>query len=406
MQLSLPKKTHRQLVYNALSRCTKAVIRRIGGRQDLTLQIGYVVHNLNDAAVERRCQMFERANAKVIVAGFCRDDALCEMMVARGALHLGQSHDANLIARAGNTLRQAVFHGELKARLAGCDVIVARNLEQLAIARTIAGNRPLIYECLDIHRSLVGTGLMARAVQSVEAALLPRCDMLITSSPAFLRNHFDHRPFSGTALLLENKLFLNEEPDGAATIARTGASGPLTIGWFGMLRCKRTLKFLSGLVQQSENRIEVLVAGKPSAAELPTLAQDIAAVPGMDFAGPYQYSDLPELYARCDFAWSIDWFEEGLNSKWLLPNRLYEAIAFGAIPIALKSVEVGRWLERKSAGLLVDDAAMAAETLLAITPERLAVLHGEIASIDCRDVICSTRECLDLAEAIAALIPR
>lgn len=370
------------------------------------MQIGYIVHNLNDAAVERRCRMFERAKAKVIVAGFCRDDELGETMVARDALHLGISHDANLMARAGNTVWQALFHGELEAHLASCDVIVARNLEQLAIARTIVGNRPLIYECLDIHRSLVSTGLMARAVQSVEASLLPRCDMLMTSSPAFIRNYFDHRPFNGKPLLVENKLFLNDTPDEAATIARTSTAAPLTIGWFGMLRCKRTLEFLSVLVKQGEGRIEVLVAGKPSPAELPTLAQDIAAVPGMHFVGPYQYTDLPELYTRCDFAWSVDWFEEGLNSKWLLPNRLYEAIAFGAVPIALKSVEVGRWLERKGVGLLVDDAAMATETLLAATPERLTILHEEIASIDRRDVICSTRECLDLVKEIAALIPR
>ena len=38
------------------------------------------------------------------------------------------------------------------------------------------------------------------------------------------------------------------------------------------------------------------------------------------------------------FTWAIDFYEAGANSDWLLPNRLYEGGAHGAVPIALAGV--------------------------------------------------------------------
>tara|TARA_A100001391_G_scaffold188957_2_gene159970 strand:+ start:46181 stop:47230 length:1050 start_codon:yes stop_codon:yes gene_type:complete len=346
--------------------------------------------------------MFALGGATMSVAGFCRDDTICDALTARGALSLGQSRDAALVSRASATLRETILHRRLKAFFRDCDVIVARNLEQLAIARAIVGQRPLVYECLDIHRSLVGQGMGGRLVRAVEGALLPRCDLLITSSPAFLRNHFDHRPLKAPARLVENKL-LPAAGEAPPPVERRAPAPPYVVGWFGMLRCKRTLAFLQQLVRRGEGAIEVLIAGKPSPAEFPDFEGEVGATPGMTYVGPYSYADLSDLYGRCDFAWSIDWFEEGLNSKWLLPNRLYEAIAFGAIPIALGDVEVGHWLERHSAGLIVKDGEMAAQRLLDLDPAELAEMRERIAAIDRAEVICDEAECSDLVRTIAGL---
>ena len=341
--------------------------------------------------------------AKVTVAGFCRGDEPYDIMQKREALSLGQSRDAAFVARAFATLKETLFHGSLKRYFLDCDTIVARNLEQLAIARAIVQDRPLVYECLDIHRSLVGTNLPSRTIRAVEGALLPRCNLLITSSPAFLRNHFDHRPLEADTLLVENKLLQSSEDQTGSVFNKGDRQGPITVGWFGMLRCKRTLQFLIDLVWRSNGTIEVLIAGKPSPAELPTLERDVADVPGIIFTGPYTYDELPDLYSRCDFAWAIDWFEEGLNSKWLLPNRLYEPIAFGAIPIALQDVEVGHWLDRHDAGLLVNDADEAAERLLTMTRSQVVQMRSAISQIDSEEVICSRQECGELVQTITAL---
>ncbi|WP_156423773.1 glycosyltransferase [Erythrobacter sp. YT30] len=364
------------------------------------------MHNLNDAAVERRCRMLSAGGADVALAGFCRDAEMGVAARGRGALMLGQSHDAALAARAAMTLKNAVSNSALRDHFAACDAIMARNLEQLAIAARIADGRPLIYECLDIHRALLGDSLPARIIQWIEQKLLQRSDLLITSSPAFIRNHFASREIGGEIVLVENKLLLDPIGSAVESVEPADTDRPITIGWFGMLRCKRTLEFLTQLITRSEGRVKVLIAGKPSPAELPNLEAEAARCEGITFTGPYTYDDLPQLYGQCDFAWSIDWFEEGLNSKWLLPNRIYEAIAHGAIPIALADVEVGHWLKRHDAGLVVRDAEEAAERILSVAPSELAQMRQAIDKIERDTVICSLEECRDLVRTIEGLSVR
>ncbi|MEM6584699.1 MAG: hypothetical protein AAF692_02990 [Pseudomonadota bacterium] len=371
------------------------------------MRVGYLVHDLNDAAVLRRARMLEIGGAHVTLAGFSREASMRPEITARAPLVLGQSHDAAFLQRAKLALSHAVFSADLARHFKDCDVIIARNLEQLAIASRVVGERPLVYECLDIHRLLLGSSVAARAVQAIEGALLPKCDLLITSSPAFVRHYFKNRPLSAPIELVENKLLIDPENSPPATPAAMKANdGPITIGWFGMLRCKRTLAFLEDLVDASNGAIEVLIAGKPSTAELPDLPQRVSQRAGITFHGPYTYTDLPELYGRCDFAWSIDWFEEGLNSVWLLPNRLYEAITFGSVPVALNEGEVGRWLDHRKVGLCVDDAEDAKAQLLSMSRKEVNALRAEIARIDPSLTTATQTDCKALVARIEEFLPR
>ena len=368
------------------------------------MRVGYLVHDLNDAAVLRRARMLEMGGAQVALAGFTRETPLREAIAARNPLALGQSQDAAFLRRAAGTLKEALFTGSLKRHFEGCDLVMARNLEQLAIAARIAGGRALVYECLDIHRLLLESSPPARAIQALEGALLPRCDLLVTSSPAFMRHHFDTRPLKAPVELVENKLLLDPLDPPATPRTPPQREGPITIGWFGMLRCKRTLAFLEELTHAAQGRIEVLIAGKPSSAELPDLVERVRAHPGMRFHGSYTYADLPGLYGQCDLAWSVDWFEEGLNSQWLLPNRLYEAITYGCVPIALSDVEVGRWLREEDAGVLVEDAAQARDTLLAMTREDVARHRAKVEGIDPARTTASTADCAALVDRLRSLV--
>ncbi len=370
------------------------------------MRVGYLVHDLNDAAVLRRARMLEIGGAQVALAGFSREAALRPAMEERSPLVLGQSHDAAFAQRAALAMSNAVFNADLKAHFADCDVVMARNLEQLAIAARMVGERPLVYECLDIHRLLLESSVPARLVQRLEAALLPRCDWLITSSPAFTRNHFSHRPIKAPVELIENKLLMDPgdlpaEPNHDNSNVKR--EGPITIGWFGMLRCKRTLAFLEDLVEASDGALEVLIAGKPSKAELPDLPERVNARDAMRFHGPYAYTDLPALYGQCDFAWSVDWFEEGLNSSWLLPNRLYEAITYGCAPIALADVEVGRWLKTHGVGLIVNDAADAKDTLLTMTRKQADEHRQRVEKVPLAKTTADETDCKQLVAQLEAL---
>jgi succinoglycan biosynthesis protein ExoL len=367
------------------------------------MRIGYIVHDLADPAVARRVRMLEAGGAQVRLAGFRRGEVALHEVAGVPALDLGQTRDAAMTQRAVAVLRACLDIGPLHDWLADCEVVMARNLESLTVASRIRHARRLVYECLDIHRMLTGTGPHHRAVQAVERALLASIDLLVTSSPAFVRAHFAGRT-TAPVLLVENKLLrldlaeagqAHRDPVPPATVP------PFVIGWFGMLRCRRSLDTLCALAATLEGRVEVVIAGKPSPVELPDLAERAAASPHVTFTGPYDAAGLKDLYARCHFAWAIDWFEEGQNSAWLLPNRLYEAQAHGCVPLALAGVETGNWLAAHGTGVvLAPDASDLVATMQAMDAQRLADLRKAVLALDPAALVATKADCAALVDAL------
>ena len=363
------------------------------------MKIGYIVHDLNDPSVERRCIMLERGGAEVVLTGFYRGDKVKSVVAGRNPLVLGRTKDAAMLSRLTSTLKHVFSVGKLKAHFMDCDVILARNLEQLAIAMRLKVSRHLTYECLDLHRLLLGTGFVPRMIQSVESKLLSKVDGLLTSSPAFLRNHFDDSTLNAPQYLIENKFLVETVSECLPPSAAT--SSVIRIGWFGMLRCRKTFKVLRELAERSDGRVEVIISGRPSVAELPELPEVAKASKGVTYTGPYTYSDLPELYGQCHFAWAIDWFEEGLNSEWLLPNRLYESISHGAVPIVLAKTEMGRWLEARGAGLRIMPGTDPCEMILGLKPSDIAGFQAEIQAVPVGDVMADDTDCERLVKFIS-----
>lgn len=369
------------------------------------MKIAYVVHDVNDAAVARRLRMLRAAGAVPTLIGFRRRDEPTDTVDGTPVIDLGRTRDAKMAQRALAVAKNLALPQRILAAAQGADVIIGRNLEALALAarmRRAVPRASLIYECLDIHRLLLGTSAAAKMVQRVEGALLKQVDLVLTSSPAFERDYFSRRSMlSAPVMLLENKLLMLDQHRPVANPAPPAP--PWTIGWFGMLRCSRTFNVLAGLVDRSAGRICVEIAGRPSPAEFGDFDAMVARVPGFTYRGSYQPKDLPALYARCHFAWAIDYFEEGLNSKWLLPNRLYEATSFGVVPIALNSVETGRWLDQRSAGITIDTADDLDAILGALDTDRYATYRAAVTRIPKADLVCDLRDCEALITAFRRL---
>jgi len=377
------------------------------------LKILYVVHDLHDAAVERRVRMLREARADVIIAGFRRRDTRPSQLLGFPVVDLGRTADARMLQRVGAVLGHCLRPAQLKALAADADVVIGRNLECLALAariRTAAPDARLVYECLDIHRLLIETSLPARLIQKVQAALLRQTDLILTSSPAFVREYFAQRfPDLPPVHLIENKvLMLGTEGHGSPPELGqpAPAAPPWVIGWFGMLRCRRSFDILAELVKRSEGRVQVRIAGRPSPAVFDDFDALLRANPGFTFTGPYTADDLPSLYKACHFAWAIDFYEEGLNSDWLLPNRLYEAIANGSVPIGIAGVEIGRWLAERQVGLSVSDAEGGVlEALKTMSPQEYERLQAQVTALARNTVIADRSDCEALALALAGSLP-
>lgn len=347
-------------------------------------RLAYFVHDVADAAVLRRVRMLHADGVAVTVIGFRRRATPLDTIDGARVVDLGQTGDGRFVQRIAAVLRNLVLFGAVRRAVAEADVLMARNLETLVLAARAAKGRRLVYECLDIHRMLLTDGLLPSLVQRVESWALRKVDLIVTSSPRFADAYFrDRRGVDTPVLLVENKLPM---PEGAGAAADPSSHAPAppppwVIGWFGMLRCKRSLAILAELAARSEGRVEVLIAGVPSDAEFSDFAETVAAMPGVTFAGRYRPSDLSALYGRVHFAWAIDFFEEGLNSTWLLPNRLYESLGYGAVPIALSRVETGAWLARHHVGLVVENISAVEPHLAAMTADSYASLVTATAGL-------------------------
>ena len=361
------------------------------------MKVAYFVHDLHDAAVARRVSMMQAGGLKPVILGFRRTAAIPADIGGAPVVDLGRTADARLLQRAVAILRNLLFGRTIRRAVRDCTIFVGRNLESLILAAGAARKQPgarLIYECLDVHRTLLGTKPAHRIIQKIERAHLRRIDLLITSSPAFLSQYFLPRmKLSEPPLLLENKVLRIMGPSARPRVERSPGP-PWTIGWFGMLRCQKSLHMLTSLVTESQGRIKVLIAGKPAYSEIEDFDAAVTGVDGLEFVGSYQNGDLAELYRRTHFTWAIDYFEEGLNSSWLLPNRLYEGSFHGSVPIALRSVETGAWLLRRDAGILVDDPTRDLPGLFATLDnegyeaERAKVVHIPIGDLVTRQLDC------------------
>lgn len=367
-------------------------------------KILYMAPDLSDPAVRRRRIMLEAGGASVAVAGFLRG-AAPDPPAEWAAEGLGRTRDAALGQRALMVARRLLEPLALRRRVHDKDAVIARNLEMLVLAwagLTLGASRArLCYEVLDIHRVMLGTGLKSRLLRRVERLLLNRVDLVILSSEAFDRAYFQTlQSTSAPRLLVENKvLALNGE---APVIHPTRPAPPWRIGWFGMLRCRRSLEMLGRLAASRPGLIEVDIRGRPSTAVFgEDFEAEVANWPGLTFHGAYRPEELAKAYAAVHFVWGVDYYEAGQNSDWLLPNRLYEGSAHGRPLIALKGVETGRWLATHAVGALFDNL----DVELGPFFDRLSLSGYQnhikaVARLRRSDLVADRQDCRRLVEAL------
>jgi len=367
--------------------------------------IAYFVHDTSHADIARRVDMLARGGGRVRVLGF-RRGAAPDKALTVPITDLGQTRDAKLLHRLLSVLKGLASLPKWERAVDGADVIVARNLETLALAAAARARRApkarLVYECLDIHRLLSGTGLASQAVRSVERFLLKQTDAVMVSSPGFVREHFAKQAQGLEPVLIENKVGVSEKiPDREAT--RIPAGPPWKIGWFGVIRCKRSLDMLIEAARANPGLFEVIIAGRPATNIVGNLNEVIPEGLGIKYVGTFRdEAHLAEMYRSVHFAWSMDFYEAGANSDWLLPNRLYRAAYYGAVPIALSGVETGRWLAAHQAGVLFDDVSpqKIADFLSGLSALDYGKAKAAVEKIPTSDLVSDRQECLDLIDRL------
>ena len=373
----------------------------------MTPKIAYFAHDLADVAVHRRVRMLVAGGAAVTPIGFRRSAEAPSEVEGLRPIDLGRTADGMLAKRMLSLVCSLVGLASIAHHVRGANVILARNLEMLVLAvrarRCYAREAAVVYECLDIHRMLLSKRL-GEPLRLLESKLWREVDLLLTSSPAFIRHYFTPRGFPSPIRLVENKvLIVGESDSGTTSVVRPPPGPPWRIGWFGMIRCRKSLAILSSLAEVTGGAVQIVIRGQPSGATFPDFDTVFAGLPRVRYAGPYRNpTDLASIYGDVHFNWAIDYYERGQNSAWLLPNRIYEGSLYGAVPIALAGVETGRWLAERAAGVVLDEPL---EQQLVHFFRRLdrdgyaTLVHG-IEALPRTDLVSDQSDCRELVEAL------
>jgi len=317
--------------------------------------------NSTEPRVIKRFRAFQRA--AVVPLGFCfrRQRFNTDYAPFWENTALGEVKDGRYWHRLGMMLRAAWRIFRRRKSLRGVSIFYAINLDMGLLAwaarRIARADAVLLYEVGDIPPVFLSGSLRGRIVRLAERWLLRRADWLVVTSPAFVEEYF--RPtqgFDGRSFLLENKLSLSDLHEAKSVSGRkddrgTERGAPWRIGWFGALRCVRSWEIIKTLAAQLPESVEFHLWGYPSLIDREDFERGVARHANIHYGGEYQApQDLPALYGSVDLAWGFEFVAERHNSRWLLPNRLYEAGAFGVPLLAARDYEVGKVVEELGIG--------------------------------------------------------
>lgn len=275
---------------------------------------------------------------------------------------LGRTYDGAMWQRLASIVTASRKLRAHYAELRQADIWVARNLDMLILAaltrKACNAQAPLVYECLDIHPLMNRSDAIGSVMRGIERRLIRASERIIVSSPGFIREYFDvHHCDQYRASIIENRLPAGSVPSGRPMpgVLKDEAE-PIVIGWYGNLKCWRSMELLRTLAQRLPDRIRVVLYGNPSLFAIPDFSALVEDLPNLEYRGKYRYpDDLGRIYGELDLIWAGDFWDVRFNSRWLLPNRVYEGGYFGVPPVAPADTETARWVKSRSAGWIVDD---------------------------------------------------
>ncbi len=329
-----------------------------------TPTIAVFAHDAGESTVVKRVMSFQACGAHVIGFMFRRERRGNDRSPGWENVDFGSTVDRNYLARLPKLIIAIVRMIGRRCDIRRCAFIYARNIDMLTVAlaaKWLSGtSAPVAYEVLDVQRVFTDKGLVGAIFRWAERVLLRRCDLLVVSSPMFITKYFEPiQAYTGSWYLLENIISEFQIPVAGQSLRPNRKAGPpWIIGWFGTLRCARSLKILSDLAEAFPDKVVVHIRGRPSEEDI-SEERLFAATTGranFRYFGPYRSpEDLGDIYGEVHFTWSIDLLDAGTNSDWLLPNRLYEGGLYNSVAIARSGTATGEMVMREKLGEIIQD---------------------------------------------------
>src|SRR5690554_1166188 len=196
----------------------------------------------------KTAKMLQNEGAVVHVIGFTRnnfpvgtDDISIESL---GALSHG-----NYISRI---FRLFKFLFVLRKRAKKFDVIYNFTLDTLIISKIalIFLNKKWVYQIQDIRTIYFGNSISSKIARFLEGFFIKRIDLLVVSSPNYYTDHFKGKYHikEDKVHVIENKLVRGSIS--LDSIDNKSNNDIISIGYFGVMRCKRSWEILKMLAEK------------------------------------------------------------------------------------------------------------------------------------------------------------
>ncbi len=264
----------------------------------------------------------------------------------------------------------------------------------------------LVHEVLDIRTILTGGGVAAGLLRRLDRWLAARADLMVVTSPEYLSGYY--QGMLGVAprrsLVVENRVRPDAPPPEPET--DRAADAPLVIGYFGMLRCRRSLQILLRALDLAEGRLHLQLRGVFLNTE--DLQPAVEAHPCATYGGPYVSPDeLPAMYGGIDILWGCyPYLGDGPgNWQWARTKRFYEALRYGRPLFAAAGTRDAERAVAGGCGIELDltDVAGAARTVAGMDRARLAGMAAAVRALP-QDTHTETDRGRGLQQAVLELI--
>lgn len=193
----------------------------------------------------------------------------------------------------------------------------------------------IVYEIGDIRNIQTKSSIFGRVTRWLDKLMIRQVDLTVATSIGYIKGYYIQ--WVGEKLryyIIENKLESKYKVQ--KKIYPAVKKTKIKIGYFGVLRCIRSIEILCMLAKSQQENFEIIIAGVFQDENCKRL---ISGITNINYIGAYKSpNDLDTLYSHVDIVWACYPFpaDDDENWKWARTNRFYESCYYSTPMIFLK----------------------------------------------------------------------
>lgn len=191
-----------------------------------------------------------------------------------------------------------------------------------SLATALRPGLRLIWDISDVNPRLLGGGLGSAVLRFMERVLVRRANLLFLTSPTFYDRYYAPLIARTRVRIVEN---LHSHAQ-RAEVPAPPSKGPLRIVMAGIFRSPEVLRLIDECARLLGPQVVFDLYGYPGRGFPAELMEVLAANPQVRLMGAYDGSQFNEIYREAHLVWGFVDPTENDNEKWLLTNRIYDAM--------------------------------------------------------------------------------